>query len=425
MESAVDADITGTTKLFYELKMIQSRQATGKMIIKLHNEAPDSWHVYFHLGRIIWASGGGHPIRRWYRTLKRYGPALLSEEWLQQAAVQSERKGLRTYWEVQLLAQAVKEDAILLNQAKAIIQDYIQEVFFYITELYQPYIEWTNTKELPEQIIWLDVDNVVRRASEMGQQWRLSVAPHLQNLPFNFSPDFAPFIINSAQLHAKVAPTTFQRLTKILNGHNTFWDVSLALQQPLISIFSSLLPLIHGELIGLQEVSDQVLPKAVEVLPNVAQSASANLAKGLIACIDDSPTVGKTLESILKPLGYELFSILDPLQGFSQLFDRRPNLIFLDLVMPNTNGYELCSFLRKSSAFRDIPIVMLTGHDGVIDRLRAKVVGSTEFLSKPPDAAKVIHVVQKFLGEKSVEQNPTSSGATLDCQPKERSPILL
>jgi two-component system, chemotaxis family, response regulator PixG len=93
-----------------------------------------------------------------------------------------------------------------------------------------------------------------------------------------------------------------------------------------------------------------------------------------------------------------VFSILDPLQSLTTLLQKKPKLIFLDLVMPNTNGYELCSFLRKSPLFKELPIVMLTGHDGVIDRLRAKVAGSTDFLGKPPDPTKVTDVVQRLLG---------------------------
>jgi chemotaxis family two-component system response regulator PixG len=422
MELSVDADITVMTKLFYELKMIQSRQATGKMLIKLHPGAPEGWHIYFHLGRIVWASGGKHRIRRWYRTLKRYGPALLAEEWLQRAAVQcADNQGIDGVWEVPIIAQAVKEDALLLNQAKALIQAHVQEVFFSIIDLYKPQIEWVNLSEIPQQFVWLDIDSVVERAGELGGQWRSSVSPHLSELPSNFCPDFVPFILDRAKLHAKVAPTTFERLTKILNGHNTFWDIESALQQPLTFIIGSLLPLIQGGFLGLQEVSDQTLPKVAKT----TQIAVNSSAKGLIACIDDSPTVGKALESILHPLGYELFSILDPLQGFSQLLERRPNLIFLDLVMPNTNGYELCSFLRKSEAFRDLPIVMLTGHDGVIDRLRAKVAGSTDFLSKPPDSTKVIQVVQKFLGEESSGQQAPSLNVMPNLQSTSQASVLL
>jgi chemotaxis family two-component system response regulator PixG len=83
-------------------------------------------------------------------------------------------------------------------------------------------------------------------------------------------------------------------------------------------------------------------------------------------------------------------------------------LIFLDLVMPNTNGYELCSFLRKSSTFENTPIVILTGHDGVVDRVRAMMAGSSDFMSKPPEADKVLQVVRKYLADESEESGDHS-----------------
>jgi chemotaxis family two-component system response regulator PixG len=65
--------------------------------------------------------------------------------------------------------------------------------------------------------------------------------------------------------------------------------------------------------------------------------------------------------------------------------------------MPNTNGYEICIQLRKVSAFRETPIIILTGNDGIIDRVRAKVVGATDFLGKPVDAETVLAVANKYL----------------------------
>lgn len=70
--------------------------------------------------------------------------------------------------------------------------------------------------------------------------------------------------------------------------------------------------------------------------------------------------------------------------------------------MPNTNGYEMCSFLRKTDQFKEIPIVMLTGHDGIVDRIKAKMAGSNDFLGKPPNPAKVIQVVQKHLETRAI-----------------------
>ena len=62
----------------------------------------------------------------------------------------------------------------------------------------------------------------------------------------------------------------------------------------------------------------------------------------------------------------------------------------MDINMPELNGYDLCSLLRKSERFKDIPIVMLTGRDGMIDRVRAKLVGATDYLTKPCDPNKLI-----------------------------------
>jgi two-component system, chemotaxis family, response regulator PixG len=130
----------------------------------------------------------------------------------------------------------------------------------------------------------------------------------------------------------------------------------------------------------------------------IATPATSRVRKGMIACIDDSPMIGEQIKEILQPFGYEVKVITNPLQGIATLLQDKPDLIFLDLVMPNTNGYELCTFLRKTSAFQNLPIVILTGHDGVIDRMRAKMAGASDFMSKPPDAMKVLQMVEKHLG---------------------------
>jgi chemotaxis family two-component system response regulator PixG len=70
--------------------------------------------------------------------------------------------------------------------------------------------------------------------------------------------------------------------------------------------------------------------------------------------------------------------------------------------MPNANGYELCGQLRKLSLFRQTPIVILTGNDGIVDRVRAKMVGSTDFLSKPVNPDTVLTTIRKYLKEQEL-----------------------
>lgn len=110
----------------------------------------------------------------------------------------------------------------------------------------------------------------------------------------------------------------------------------------------------------------------------------------LIVCVDDSKTVQKQVKMTLEAGGYQVLGISDPTIALKTLAHHQPAVILLDINMPKLNGYDLCSLLRKSQKFKEIPIVMLTGRDGMIDRVRAKLVGATDYLTKPCDPNKLI-----------------------------------
>lgn len=117
-----------------------------------------------------------------------------------------------------------------------------------------------------------------------------------------------------------------------------------------------------------------------------------------MVCIDDDITTGKTLEYILKQKGYEVCAINNPLRALSLVFDIRPDLILCDIAMPELEGYEICAMLRHSTAFRQTPIIMLTGMDGFIDRVRARMVGATDYLTKPFGENELLMLLEKYIG---------------------------
>ena len=80
-----------------------------------------------------------------------------------------------------------------------------------------------------------------------------------------------------------------------------------------------------------------------------------------------------------------------------------PDCLLLDLLMPVINGYELCSQLRKTPSLKDVPIVIVTGNDGLVDRMRAKLAGSTDFISKPVERKKILNLIEKHLVVRSVQ----------------------
>jgi two-component system, chemotaxis family, response regulator PixG len=89
----------------------------------------------------------------------------------------------------------------------------------------------------------------------------------------------------------------------------------------------------------------------------------------------------------------------EPIQGIATLAKYKPDLILLDLVMPDTDGYNVCNFLRNSSTFSKTPIIMLTSWDNPINRVRAKLVGVNDFLAKPFEAEQLLQLIKKNLPE--------------------------
>lgn len=378
-------EMSGMTKVAHNLLLLSQQRATGELVITHGKQTSLRWKLYFFLGRIVYATGGMHPVRRWYRAFKHSCSECFNSGWL--LTVHSEAD----LWEVDLLNQAIQQKRISATQYKAVIQSVVQEVVF--TAIAQKFFstQWNSGKHIPQQITFLSVEQAVREAHHLREQWRDCGLGFLQELMAHFSPDLSPTLRNRPQLESQVSPATYKSMLKLMRGQYTLWDLALEMQKPLPIVIRSLLPLIRLGMIELKEIPD--LPSLCTKPATVFRPA----VKPAIACIDANPITGSTITQILQPLGYEVLTILNPLQGIVALAERKPKLIFLDPVMTNADGYELCSFLRTTSDFQHTPIVFLTQHDGVVDRVRARLAGASEFLAKPPESAKVIQVVQKYL----------------------------
>jgi two-component system, chemotaxis family, response regulator PixG len=116
-----------------------------------------------------------------------------------------------------------------------------------------------------------------------------------------------------------------------------------------------------------------------------------------IACIDDSPTVLQAINSFLDDTSFSVLMINDPIKALMQVVRNKPDLILLDVGMPNLDGYELCSMLRKHPSFKNTPVIMVTGLTGFIDRAKAKLVGASGYLTKPFTQSELLKIVFKHL----------------------------
>jgi DNA-binding response OmpR family regulator len=102
-----------------------------------------------------------------------------------------------------------------------------------------------------------------------------------------------------------------------------------------------------------------------------------------ILVVDDEPHLLRSLSFILSKSGYEVVTASNGEEALEKLFEIRPELIILDIMMPNKNGYEVCEAIRKMPEFAEIYIVVLSAKGGEMDKEKALSLGANEFMSKP------------------------------------------
>ena len=121
------------------------------------------------------------------------------------------------------------------------------------------------------------------------------------------------------------------------------------------------------------------------------------MSEPVVLVVDDSPTVRKIVQLTLQRERIRVVTAGDGLSALAAVTDEEPDLILLDIMLPRMDGYNICQVIRKNMAYRDMPIIMLSGKDGLFDRMRGKLAGSTEYITKPFDSAELVAVVKRHL----------------------------
>jgi chemotaxis family two-component system response regulator PixG len=269
---------------------------------------------------------------------------------------------------------------------------------------------------LKQPIMRVSVYEVLEEVQQQWEGWRKAKLT-------NYSPNLAPVLKQPRKLQQQVSATVYKKLKTATRGGLTLRDLAVYLKQDLLRFTSYLMPYIHQGTIELVEVADLANPLMAKPKTGQKQEAIAKenqAPKGginktasqkppalnkqdldrapLIVCIDDCPLTQKLLKGIVTKGGYRFFGIQQAVMALPALIEQKPDLILLDLVMPIANGSEICTQIRRVSQFKNIPVVILTGRDGLVDRVRATIVGCSDFIAKQVEAEKVLKVIEKYLG---------------------------
>ncbi len=116
-----------------------------------------------------------------------------------------------------------------------------------------------------------------------------------------------------------------------------------------------------------------------------------------VMVIDDSQTIRRTAETLLIKEGYEVITAADGFEALAKIADLKPDLIFIDIMMPRLDGYQACALIKSNARYAKTPVIMLSSKDGLFDRARGRIVGSDEYLTKPFTKDELIGAVRTHL----------------------------
>jgi len=119
-----------------------------------------------------------------------------------------------------------------------------------------------------------------------------------------------------------------------------------------------------------------------------------------IMVIDDSKTIRRTAETLLSREGFDVITAQDGYEALGLVVRHRPDLVFVDIMMPRLDGYQTCALIKRHPDFRRIPVVLLSSKDGLFDRAKGRLVGSERYLTKPFTREELLEAVSAFAADR-------------------------
>jgi len=364
------------------LQNIITKKATGKLTISDPNDESIFWRVYVGNGQIHFATSTMGQKERMAYFLQWYYPEL-------------EFKGEKFKSDYDQICQYWKSGQLSLQQTRKMLFWLTQDALIQLLALPKAVVQFEKIVGLDPILLSASLRDLVLPMKGTIGQWQ-KLQPEIRS-------PFQRVVIKNIKelpklLWEKVKDIDFLKaLCKALSQNVCLYEAAQQLKTDTLALASLLQPLVRS---GVVEVQPYHCP--------------INQPKPIIACIDDSKTVQRSVKMVLEASGYRVLSITEPAKALSAMVRHKPALVLMDINMPEINGYELARMLRKSKQFQTLPIVMLTGRDGLIDKMRAQMVGANDYITKPVPPQMLLNTVQENLQQpKKLNQEQSVRGETM------------
>ncbi len=384
------------------------------------------WFIYVQRGQLVYATNTADPferVERYLRGLPQMSDLSNGDLRTQVRLMEQDSPPENLTTDYQALRWLVNEGhcdgASLSNIASKMSAEVLESYLLLPEGDYE--VHKRSMGELAP-ICQLELESLWPRMWERLDQWN-AMAPRIS------SPYQRPYLIGEARARKKLSPKMADKLSRLLLGFN-FRQLAMLLQQDELALCRRFAPLISEGIIILRDplsphdhlplLSQDHIKSTESTAPlstantrlDTTQSETGSESSFLnatadnnqqrtwkVVCIDDSPTVLREIQRFLQQELFEITMIDDSQKALMKIISIKPDLILLDASMPGLDGYQVCTMIRKSSLLKHIPVVMVTGNKGLLDRARAKMAGTTDYLTKPFSQKDLLQIVLRYLSD--------------------------
>ncbi|MBE9197769.1 MULTISPECIES: response regulator [unclassified Nodularia (in: cyanobacteria)] len=339
------------------------------------------------------------------------------------------------------------------QQATLLLQELVTEVVESFLLIKSGHFALSHSQPKVSEVCRLDVGKVIERCQIQLDNWRILT-------PYISSPYQRPYLLINNIVHNQTFTSLQANLINWMKGFS-LRHLAMMMNQDEIELAKTLYPyIIKGEVIlhepdppfdqlprNVEKLSlsssysrellqtnlvaipvetsnntiESYADNSVEQFPDISDHARENI-QGLtisnninppaervmaatitpkkvykIVSVDDSPTILKEISRFLEGETFFVVAINNPLKAVMSIIRHQPDLILLDLNMAGIDGYELCRLIRNNPIFQNTPVIFVTGYKGIIDRVKARLVGATGYLTKPFTRVELLKIVFKNL----------------------------
>ena len=278
----------------------------------------------------------------------------------------------------------LKKNFLSPAQGRSILKSIVQETLFDLLSLHQGNFIFDLGPPLAPELTSIEIAPILEKMMKQVQQWK-------QLYPEIKSPTQCPVIANKIKLREYLEHNAYKGLDRWADGQTSLRQISRYLNRDLTTVARAIYPLIKKGWVQLLDAGKQEnQPKKEWQLGSTSQVSH-------VVCIDNDYTVSKRIEHVLNKRGYKTIAVSEPIKALTFIFQLKPNLILCDLAMPEIDGYQICAMLRHSTIFRYTPIIILSARERFIDRVKARMLGATDYLTKPFRENELLILVEKHL----------------------------